>query len=99
MTTSTRRNCLEVPATDAERATYKDFAKEMGMAFAVFARLAMFQFIDLHDARKLGPKESRACRDAPIASRASVKRLPLPALGHRHNVRSSFGGAARPIRV
>ena len=97
--TSTRRNCLEVPATDAERATYKDFAKEMGMAFAVFARLAMFQFIDLHDARKSEPKESRPRRDVTIASRASGKRLALPTLGHRQNARIGFGSAVRPIRV
>lgn len=97
--TSTRRNCLEVPATDAERATYKDFAKEMGMAFAVFARLAMFQFIDQHDARKAAEKESRPRRGTPISSRAEVKRLSLATVRHRDSARGGFGGALRPIRV
>lgn len=95
--THTRTNCLEVPTNDAERALIASFAKQVGMAAAVFARFTMLQYIDLHDAKKLGQEESRPCRDAPVASRASAKNARVA--GAVHQRRGGFGSAPRPIRV
>lgn len=95
--THTRRNCLEVPTSDAEKATIADFAKEVGMAAAVFARFAMLQYIDLHDAKRLGKEESRQCPDAHPASRASAKNARVIVSAHQRH--GGFGSAPRPIRV
>ena len=99
--TSTRRNCLEVPTSDAERATFADFARHIGMATAVFARFAMFHYIETHDAKELGIQESRSCRDVPIASRASAKnaRAVRSTARHRPGARAGFGGSQVPLRV
>lgn len=95
--THTRNNCLEVPTNDAERQLIASFAKQIGMAAAVFARFTMLQYIDLHDAKKVGKEESRPCRDAPVASRASGKNARAAGTAHRRH--GGFGGAPRPIRV
>lgn len=97
--TKVRRKCLEVPTNEAESATFRDFAKHVGMATAVFARFAMFHYIDSHDAKNAQPEESRPCPDAPAANRASAKsaRLTRPAVHVRP--RGGFGSAPRPLRV
>ena len=96
--TSTRTKCLEVPVNPVESDTIKDFARHIGMAAAVFARFAMFQYIEAHDARELAAPESRQRRDAPVASRASAGRA-HKVVRHRANARVGAGGALRPIRV
>ncbi|NHZ94604.1 hypothetical protein [Massilia sp. CCM 8734] len=97
--TKVRRKCLEVPTNDAESATFKDFAKHVGMATAVFARFAMFHYIDSHDAKNAQTEESRPCRDVVAASHASSKfaRKAKPAAHARP--RGGFGSAPRPLRV
>lgn len=97
MNDRTRNKCLEVPVNSVERDTIKDFARHVGMAAAVFARFAMFQYIETHDAKAAAPVESRKRRDAPIASRASVGRASQPAMRQRDRVR--VGAGMRPIRV
>lgn len=95
---NTRIKCLEVPTTSVEHTTIKDFARHVGMAAAVFARFAMFQYIETHDAREAMPQESRQRRDAPIASRASagrqMKRSHVP-----HRLPGKVGGGRRVLQV
>lgn len=98
MNNKTRTKCLEVPVNPVEHTTITDFARHVGMAAAVFARFAMFQYIETHDAKEAAPAESRNRRDAPIASRASAGRA-HKAVRHREPARSGIGGAFRPIRV
>lgn len=98
MSSSTRTKCLEVPVNTAESTTIKEFARHIGMAAAVFARFAMFQYIETHDAKESQQQESRNRRDVPIASRASAGR-DHKAVGHRSGARVGAGAAIRPIRV
>lgn len=100
-TTNTRTKCLEIPVNTAESTTIKEFARHVGMAVAVFARFAMLQHIDAHDAKEVAQQESRKRRDAPVASRASAGRANPghPAVRHRPSARIGFGGGMRPIRV
>lgn len=99
MNSNARTKCLEVPVNTAESTTIKDFARHVGMAAAVFARFAMFQYIETHDAKEAAPEPSRNRRDAPIASRASGKRSAHPTVRHRSSARVGAGAAIRPIRV
>lgn len=97
--TKVRRKCLEVPTNDAESATFKDFAKHVGMATAVFARFAMFHYIDLHDAKTAQTEESRPCPDVNAASRASSNHARVVKPAAHVRPRGGFGSAPRPLRV
>lgn len=95
---STRNKCIEVPANQVEFTTVKDFARHIGMAVAVFARLAMFQYIETHDAKEAQQEESRKRRDAPFASRASAG-IAHKVARRRASARMGAGAGMRPIRV
>jgi hypothetical protein len=100
MNNRNRTKTLETLVNKVEGDTIADHLRDIGMAFSTWSRLVMFGAIAEHDALLARPVESRKCRDAPPASRASDKRASNhQAAHHRHVVRSGFGGALRPIRV
>lgn len=93
MKTNVRHNCLEVPLNDSEKARIEAHCTASGIARSVFARFSMLQFIESNGKADAPPMESRPCRDAPVASRASAG---VAWVAHRHRSialpgRSSFG--------
>jgi len=81
MKTNVRHNCLEVPLSDLEKARIAAHCAATGLAKSVFARFSMLHFIELNVTAGAPPVESLPCRDAPVASRAS---LGVIGTGHRH---------------
>lgn len=101
MNTRTRTKIRETCVNKVENDTITDHLRDIGMAFSTWSRMVMFGAIAEHDALQARPVESRKCRDAPMASRASAKakRIIQTAVRHGERVRVGFGGAPRPIRV
>jgi hypothetical protein len=101
MNTRNRTKTLETLVNKVEGDTIADHLRDIGMAFSTWSRFVMFCAIASHDAEFASPAESRKCRDAPPASRASAKnaRSVRSTARHRSSARVGFGSMTVPLRL